>query len=96
VPVPASHELAGRIRDLSERFASDAAPELDDAGRPLSADETRIAVLAAGGRSNSEIARVLATSVRTVELRLTGIYRTLALTGRSQLASRFLLPNVGC
>jgi DNA-binding CsgD family transcriptional regulator len=67
----------------------------DDVADGLSADERRIAVLAAGGRSNSEIARVLATSIRTVELRLTAVYRKLALTSRGQLASRLHVPTTG-
>ncbi|OLF16212.1 hypothetical protein BU204_17715 [Actinophytocola xanthii] len=55
------------------------------AGR-LAEGEERIAVLAAAGLANPEIARHLSVSTRTVEARLTGVYRKLALTGRRQLA----------
>ncbi|GAA1012187.1 hypothetical protein Aple_008440 [Acrocarpospora pleiomorpha] len=55
---------------------------------PLTAQEERIAVLAAAGRSNASIAGLLSVSVRTVELRLTGIYRKLAVTSRNELGSR--------
>ncbi|MEV0618505.1 AAA family ATPase [Nonomuraea sp. NPDC050404] len=55
---------------------------------PLTAQEERIAALAAAGRSNACIAGILSVSVRTVELRLTGIYRKIAVTGRKELASR--------
>ncbi|MFR0355211.1 helix-turn-helix transcriptional regulator [Streptomyces sediminimaris] len=55
----------------------------------LSEDEERIAKLAAAGWSNADIARFLAVSTRTVEARLTAIYRRLALTGRKQLAGLF-------
>ncbi|MGW2153949.1 AAA family ATPase [Nonomuraea sp. NPDC001699] len=54
----------------------------------LSAQEERIAALAATGRSNAAIAKVMSVSVRTVELRLTGIYRKLGITRRHELASR--------
>jgi DNA-binding CsgD family transcriptional regulator len=60
----------------------------------LSADDKRVATLAAAGRSNQEIARLLSVAKRTVESRLTGIYRTLGLTGRRELATLFPPPTI--
>lgn len=75
----------GRQRDGRQRYPRKPA---DGAAR-LSEDEERIAKLAAAGWSNADIARFLAVSTRTVEARLTAIYRRLALTGRKQLAGLF-------
>ncbi len=62
-----------------------------DAPRPvqLSRAEQRVAVLAARGMSNRQIARKLFITVSTVEQHLTRIYRKLNVTRRDQLA---LLP----
>ncbi|GES10262.1 AAA family ATPase [Acrocarpospora macrocephala] len=62
--------------------------EAKETPHPLTAQEERVAVLAAAGRSNASIASILSVSVRTVELRLTGIYRKLAVTSRNELGSR--------
>jgi DNA-binding CsgD family transcriptional regulator len=56
---------------------------------PLSRAEQRVAVLAARGMSNRQIARKLFITVSTVEQHLTRIYRKLNVTRRDQLA---LLP----
>ncbi|WP_226359009.1 helix-turn-helix transcriptional regulator [Pseudonocardia sp. ICBG601] len=61
------------------------------AGRPadrrhgLTPREYRTAELAAGGRTNPEIATALGTSVRGVEKHLTRIYRKLGVAGRPAL-----------
>ncbi|WP_216216668.1 AAA family ATPase [Amycolatopsis aidingensis] len=55
----------------------------------LSAQERRIAALAAAGWSTARIAGLLSLGGRTVEQRLTGVYRKLGLRGRAQLASTF-------
>lgn len=71
---------------LGER--AEAAPE---AGNPalllLSDHERELVQLVARGRRNKEIAAALFVSVRTVEVRLTGIYRKLGVQSRSQLTS---------
>ncbi|SDN87049.1 regulatory protein, luxR family [Actinomyces ruminicola] len=55
-----------------------AEPELTDT-------ELRVARLAAQGRRNKEIAAELYMAVRTVELRLTGVYRALGISSRRDL-----------
>jgi DNA-binding CsgD family transcriptional regulator len=52
----------------------------------LSANERRVALLAAEGCSNTEIAGKLGKSARTVEGQLTGIFRKLGVQNRVQLA----------
>ena len=54
----------------------------------LTAAETRVAALAAGGRKNKEIAAALYTTIATVEAHLTRIYRKLEIRSRSELARR--------
>ncbi|MDG6106848.1 helix-turn-helix transcriptional regulator [Dactylosporangium aurantiacum] len=51
----------------------------------LSAAQLRVAELAANGLSNAAIAEILAITKRTVELHLSNAYRTLGISGRSQL-----------
>ena len=58
--------------------AARATPELTDT-------EMRVARLAAQGRRNKEIAAELYMAVRTVELRLTGVYRALGIASRKDL-----------
>jgi DNA-binding CsgD family transcriptional regulator len=60
-------------------------------GRPegLTEAEARVAVLAARGASNSEIAGSLVVSVRTVETHLSSVYAKLGLQSRRQLMVRF-------
>jgi DNA-binding CsgD family transcriptional regulator len=60
----------------------------------LSIEDRRVAQLAAAGRSNADIARLLSLGIRTVEARLTGIYRALGLSGRRALAAVFRPPVV--
>ena len=52
----------------------------------LTPSERRIAVTAAEGASNAEIAQALFVTVKTVEMHLTHIYRKLDISGRSELA----------
>jgi DNA-binding CsgD family transcriptional regulator len=53
----------------------------------LTATESGISALVAGGRSNREIAAELFVSVSTVEAHLTRIYRRLGLRGRTELTT---------
>ncbi|MER5627770.1 AAA family ATPase [Streptosporangium sp. NPDC002544] len=72
--------------ELTEKAVEERAPTPNETRHLLTAQEERIAGLAAAGRSNAYIASILSVSVRTVELRLTGIYRKLAVTSRNELA----------
>lgn len=56
--------------------------------RTLTAAEHRVAVLVAAGRTNREVAAELFTTVGTVEVHLTRIYRKLGLRSRTELARR--------
>ena len=51
----------------------------------LTPSERRIAMLAADGRSNREIAQQLFVSSKTVETHLSRAYRKLDVTGRAEL-----------
>ncbi|WP_427005588.1 AAA family ATPase [Pseudarthrobacter sp. H2] len=78
----------------------EAVPEIQNRALLLLSDHERELVqLVARGRRNKEIAASLFVSVRTVEVRLTGIYRKLGVQSRSQLTSltsaREPLPATG-
>jgi DNA-binding CsgD family transcriptional regulator len=53
----------------------------------LTANERRVAAMAAGGRSNREIAQALYVSHKTVEKHLSAAYRKLGVGGREDLAT---------
>jgi DNA-binding NarL/FixJ family response regulator len=57
-------------------------------GPALTSGEERIALLAARGRRNDEIARELEVSTKTVEWYLTRVYRKLGVRSRTELAIR--------
>lgn len=54
----------------------------------LTAQERRIARLAAMGHNNAEIAEQLSLARRTVEFHLSGVYRKLGISGRRELVNR--------
>jgi DNA-binding CsgD family transcriptional regulator len=56
--------------------------------RELTSAERRVAGLVAAGRTNREVAAQLFTTVGTVEVHLTRIYRKLAVRSRTELARR--------
>jgi DNA-binding CsgD family transcriptional regulator len=56
----------------------------------LTPDEQRVAALVAGGASNRQVASTTYVSVRTVELRLTSIYRKLGIRSRKELADALI------
>jgi DNA-binding CsgD family transcriptional regulator len=60
---------------------------LDDGRDSLTPSERRIAVLAAEGRSNREIAQALFVTSKTVETHLRHAYKKLDITSRTQLPS---------
>ena len=51
----------------------------------LSGSERRVAALAAGGRTNREIAQELFVTPKTVEVHLTNVYRKLGIRSRREL-----------
>ncbi|WP_433393225.1 LuxR C-terminal-related transcriptional regulator [Micromonospora sp. KLBMP9576] len=61
----------------------------------LSDAESRVAILAAQGHTNREIADKLFLTVSTIEQRLTRVYRKLAVNSRSELAARLRPPHPG-
>lgn len=63
------------------------APRTPAAAEPLSLREREIAALAAGGRSNLEIARRLSISHKTVEKHLGCVYQKLNISSRAQLSA---------
>jgi DNA-binding CsgD family transcriptional regulator/tetratricopeptide (TPR) repeat protein len=82
-----SHDLAGlceggRIRPLT----------LPDEVEPLSRRQREVALHAAQGATNVEIARSLSLSVRTVESHLYAAFAKLGLTDREELGSVFAIP----
>lgn len=60
---------------------------------PLSSEELEIAGLVASGLRNRDIAKQLYLSTRTVELRLTRIYRTLDISSRAELIALLNTDN---
>jgi DNA-binding NarL/FixJ family response regulator len=58
------------------------------AGDELTATEQKVAVLAARGRTNKEIAAELFLSPKTVEVHLTRVYRKLGVRSRTELGAR--------
>jgi DNA-binding CsgD family transcriptional regulator len=63
-------------------------PRTDDPRRRLTPQELQIALLVTGGARNRDIAASLFLSPKTVEAHLTRVYRKLAVTSRTQLATR--------
>ncbi len=58
------------------------------AGEALTEAETRVATMAAEGKSNREIAQALFVSVKTVEANLSRVYAKLGIRSRAALATR--------
>jgi DNA-binding CsgD family transcriptional regulator len=76
-----------RAGKLAERCEGPATPALQAvrARARLTPSERETAVLAAGGRTNREIAELLFLSPRTVENRLQRVYEKLGISGRTEL-----------
>jgi DNA-binding CsgD family transcriptional regulator len=84
----------------SPGWAEEARSELSRVGarRPspageLTPTERRVAVLAAQGLANKEIAQALVVSVSTVEFHLSNTYAKLGVRSRTQLAARLAAPT---
>lgn len=77
------------LEELAAFLAADGitAPSTPGALRSLTGRELDVLRLVGQGRDNSEVARELALSVRTVERHLTSVYTKLGLTGRSARAA---------
>lgn len=84
-----SNHLRGRVAHLSGLLAARRTAPVVTAPvtrhAMLSQSEEHLAALAASGWSNPDIASSLSVTTRTVELRLTKIYRKLDVTGRAGL-----------
>ena len=65
------------------------------AKEPLTSQETRVALQAANGLSNREIAAALFLSPKTVERHLSSVYRKRGLRSRTELAIAFRAPTPG-
>jgi DNA-binding NarL/FixJ family response regulator len=77
----AAEELAATGARLRKRT-----PALDE---PLSSQETRVALRAARGMSNKEIASALFLSPKTVQRHLSSIYRKRGVRSRTELAGTY-------
>jgi DNA-binding NarL/FixJ family response regulator len=77
----AAEELAATGARLRKRT-----PALDE---PLSSQETRVALRAARGMSNKEIASALFLSPKTVQRHLSSIYRKRGVRSRTELAATY-------
>ena len=83
-----SSRLAEAVRRVSgelERPALPAVTPLSSASDVLTETERETALLALRGHGNGEIADLLSVSRRTVELRLSSVYKKLRITGRREL-----------
>jgi DNA-binding CsgD family transcriptional regulator len=85
--------LAGRARD--ELVATGARPRRMMRVGPdaLTPTENRVAAMAAGGRSNREIAEALFVSMKTVATHLGSAYQKLEINTREQLSSALARPT---
>lgn len=73
-------ELAKLLRDIVERPAMNWLPKVDVPS--LTARESEVLALLAGGRTNKAIAKQLGVSPETIKDHLTGIYRKLGVRDR--------------
>jgi DNA-binding CsgD family transcriptional regulator len=99
-------QLRARLALLERRVADlerPTAPRRGDPLRSLTEAERQIAELVALGLTNGQVACRLCFSAKTVEWRLTAIYRKLGVRSRTELAARCrsretpgLSPVTGC
>ncbi|MFI6027117.1 helix-turn-helix transcriptional regulator [Amycolatopsis magusensis] len=82
-----SHWLSARLRELSERAGTKPAAPVSPIWTSLSEPERKVAVMVARGRVNGEIAETLSVTKRTVERRLSCVYRKLGISGREELGA---------
>jgi DNA-binding CsgD family transcriptional regulator len=79
--------LASRARLEIEAAGGRAPARGRDTAPVLTPGELRVALLAAEGRTNREVAQALFVSLRTVETHLTHVYQKLDLSSRHELSS---------
>lgn len=84
---PLDRRPAGSRRLCRPGQAPDA--EAPDTGEPLTAQETRVALMVAQGPPNREVAAALFLSPKTVERHLSNIFRKRGLRSRTELAALF-------
>ncbi|HTQ05059.1 MAG TPA: helix-turn-helix transcriptional regulator [Polyangiaceae bacterium] len=85
---PPPPDLAGRTFDSAgKRYAVLWFSKPPGAQAVLTDAEREVAALVAAGRSNAEVARLRATSARTVANQLASIYAKLGVTSRGELAA---------
>lgn len=80
--LPLTRRAAETLRDARASAAT-----AKDNEHGLTKQEYRVAVMASQGLTNREIAEALHLTRRTVELHLSGAYRKLEITGRTELSS---------
>ncbi|TVZ06260.1 helix-turn-helix transcriptional regulator [Trebonia kvetii] len=81
--VPFAERARAELLATGEHVRNRATP----AGNELTAQERHVAVLAAGGHTNAEIAERLFITVSTVEFHLNKVFRKLAISSRRQIAA---------
>ncbi|WP_410663160.1 AAA family ATPase [Amycolatopsis sp. lyj-84] len=79
---PLARRAAEALRDARASMAT-----AKDNEHGLTKQEYRVAVMASQGLTNREIAEALHLTRRTVELHLSGAYRKLGITGRTELST---------
>ncbi|GEB47021.1 hypothetical protein MTE01_29660 [Microbacterium testaceum] len=89
---PSERRRLARARERcgagEERIVLRRLPRAETHDRTLTPQERDVVALVEKGLRNREIAASLFLSLRTVELRLTGIYRKIGVTSRAQLIAR--------
>jgi DNA-binding CsgD family transcriptional regulator len=82
--VPFAERARAELLATGEQVRSRALP----AGNELTPQERHVAVLAASGHTNAEIAERLFITVSTVEFHLNKVFRKLGISSRRQIAAR--------
>lgn len=75
------------VRVVVDRLRAPGTPNANSAIQGLSAQEQRVAVLVAEGKTNKEIAAAMGLSDKTVKNYLSNVFHKLKITRRSQAAS---------
>jgi DNA-binding CsgD family transcriptional regulator len=86
--VPFAERARAELLATGEQVRKRTLPASSD----LTPQERQVAILAAGGSTNAEIASRLFITVSTVEFHLNKVFRKLGISSRRQIASR-LAPN---